>query len=201
MRLDEHFNTLVPAQVSDEHDGPVRAGRGLVEDEAVRNEVGDDLIGTPSGQSGPYGDAGADRDERIHVSAAGAPADGVRGGHDRADDRPVPGRRAADASEWCRAWANRITAHHSLGGADVAVIMLGEHHGYAGAAGGPMAEPMLQSWACRRSNRWAPRRSPMALRNPGSTDRHGVRPLWVAVETGQMLGRRPDPVDGDVPVE
>ena len=56
VRLDEHFNALVPTQVSDEHDGPVGARGGLVEDEIVGNEVGNDPIRAPSGQFGADGD-------------------------------------------------------------------------------------------------------------------------------------------------
>jgi hypothetical protein len=90
MRFDEHFNALVPTQVSDEHDSPVGAGGGLVEYEIVGNEVGDDPIGAPPGQPGVDGDSRTDRDERVHMSAAGAPAQGVCGDDYRADDWPVP---------------------------------------------------------------------------------------------------------------
>ena len=50
MRLEQHFDALVPAQIPNEHDRPVGSGDGLFEDKVVGNEVGDDRIGTPSGQ-------------------------------------------------------------------------------------------------------------------------------------------------------
>ena len=78
MRLDQHFDALVPTQISDEHDRPVRMRDSLVEEKVIGDEVGDDLIGTPSGQPRAERYDRADGDERSHVFGSGAAAERVR---------------------------------------------------------------------------------------------------------------------------
>ena len=102
VRLEQHLDALVPTQVSDEHDRPVRMRGGLVEEKVVGNEVGDDRIGAPSRQLRVDRHDRADRDERVHVSGAGATAESVRHRDARADHWSVPRRRAADAGDGCR---------------------------------------------------------------------------------------------------
>ena len=174
MRLDQHFDALVPTQVSDEHDRPIRMGDSLVEEKVVGNEVGDDLIGTPSGQPRAERDDRADRDERVHVSGAGAAAEGVRQRDTRADHWPVPRRRTADAGNRRRARTDVITPHQSLGGADVAVVVLGQHHGHPGAAGradGRADAPVVSMHVCRTGPQRAAARSRSETQGPRSASR------------------------------
>ncbi len=131
VRLDQHFDALVPSQVSDEHDRPLRTWGGLLDEKVVGNEIRDDGIGTSSGEPRTDRDAGTDRDEHVHVSCPRAAGQDVRQGDTRADHRPVPRRGAADTSDRPRAWTDLIVAHESLGGTNVAVVVLGQHDGYA----------------------------------------------------------------------
>ena len=181
--------------------GPSGWGAASSRTKVVGNEVGDDLIGTPSGQPRADRDDRADRDERVHVSGAGAAAEGVRQRDTGTDHRPVPRRRTAEAGDRRRPRTDLITTHQSLGGADVAVVVLGQHHGYAGAAGraeGRADAPVVSmQYVEPAGSEQSPDRAPKSRVH----DRHRMRPCRVAVEPGQTLGRRPDAVDGDGPVE
>lgn len=50
VRLEKHFDAFVPTEVPHEHDRPLWVRCGLVEDQVVRDEVGDDDVGAPAGK-------------------------------------------------------------------------------------------------------------------------------------------------------
>ena len=115
-------------QISYEHDRPVGIRGGVVQYKVVGNEVGDDRIGTPSGQSR------VDREPELTgtnvftcLVREQAARRSVHQQDTRADQRSVPRKGATNAGNGRRTRTDVVTAHEPLRGADMAVVVLCEH--------------------------------------------------------------------------
>ena len=83
----------------------------------------------------------------------------------------------------------------------MAVVMLGEHHGNASAIGGSDGRTDAPIVGVQDVEPSGTQQHPDGAPKPRVRYRHGMRSLRIAVEPGQMLCRRPEAVNGDVPVE
>ncbi len=195
-------DALVPAEITDVQQVAARghtAGDGVRSgfQQFVRDEVRDDLEGyAAGGKVAVSGDRRAHRDDPVQGEPAQGTAALVAGDRGEADRPAVVVVGAADAPSWRRAGAHLLAeVHEALGGADMAVVVQGEHH--------------------RRAGRQAQRREAVddpvvrvddvgalldddAPQCPGHRrvrQRRRVEPVALPVQEGQRRGDRPDGPD------